>query len=137
MRALLRLAVASALLPLASAACTDATDTNGDIVNAGPTINAVEGADTFSEQGGVYVVEQTLRYTDPEGDAVARGRVRIPDLGVDVSREVQQASAETQAALLSLTLPGNVPKRTYDVTYNLIDVRGAEGPPATKAITLQ
>lgn len=127
----------SFVLPVVLVAGLGACSSDDDGGNTGPTISSVDGPDSFTPQGNLLTAQITLKYADAENDSATKVRFRVAELGQDSTQDVQGAQPQAGAIVVVIGLPSNAPKQTYNVTFSLIDGRGAEGNGVAKALTVK
>jgi hypothetical protein len=110
---------------------------SSDSPNRAPVLEAVNGPSETTSAGANQSITLEMLWRDDDKDAITSIRYRVAELGINQTTTAQGASAETPGASLTLLIPGQVPKKSYDFLFSAIDARGAESAPVTKNITIK
>src|SRR5690242_18637589 len=124
------LALASFLV----AGCGGTDDASSGAPNTGPVLDTVDAPAEVTAGAAGSGVPVTFRFHDPEGDAIARFRYRIPDASVD---RTQEAPAGSVGLALTIVAGASTPKKPYEILFSAFDAKGIEGPVVSKTVTFR
>jgi hypothetical protein len=113
--------------------CGGDDDADADTPNTAPVIDSVEGPASSAPTNGIYSIPFTLRFSDADGDPIAKVRYRIVAAGIDETKDVPSGAIGAQLILL---VREGAPKQTYDVAFTAFDKRGKESAEVSRTIRL-